>query len=1235
MTTTRARLEQHDAPAEARCAARAPLSAPLASSEPSVLTDREPAETTAHAGAHATAERSLSSRLAACRSQATGTAASAGHRREGADGDRPRALILFAGPPERDDGLAAYLQLLGFDVVTIDTKEGGAAHDVTRAEVAAELRARVHAGEFDVLIAAPPCQSFSIAHRPRLRSAEHPEGLPTVPAEWRRYLLKHNLIAAFTFALADVAEEAGAMVIIENPAARSGPPIGAAAAYWHSKRDHGSMWHTGVARRTPRPAFTFAQCAFGAPVQKWTTIVASPAMAASLAGLHRRGCQHGAQRHPQQAHGRDEAGNARAERAAAYPRAMNAFLAAAAAHAVATRARAPERGGAGAVPPAEGGRIGDGATLTALVRDAIDAARHAPARFASTTSRVAASRAELRAAAMPGNLHRPMLPGKPGGRPLKRGRALPPDSCAASIAAGSLTWVEPSGRIAIEDLFLPGVYADVVDGWLREAAEAARLMRAGESAPRVRTRVLPQEAMQPFARGAVWDTRDRNDCRLVQRSTRSTVFPGARQLDRGALREMASDMVWADTDIIAQAGEGGIEARSSCPLTTVLAWHHGGIEQHHAVADGVIQAEMRDEWVSLPYGHPPFVPCRVLPRNVVQQQRTRLRAGALEHYLKPRITQDSSDGAEASVNGGVGDAEATVELPSVQQLGRGAAIIEEAGADAPAGERVHAEVYMVDATAAFRFCVMQRADWWTQTFFWWTTRPSGEVVMGVCIDTRMAFGGRYSPNRFERISRMVGAHVQREQARFDAAQPPPPHVLAWAGERRALQARGALPPGEGQAAPRYLQVFIDDWGGAALNDRVVPPAEVRGIDITPEATVVAGGRPAAPTSRARVHAQLTVAGLQRAGLEPAASKSLLGDRIIALGIRVDVAGRRLDTPPDKRATVLREVADARARADSTPPTVDVDGGQRLVGRLCNLTQVEPRLVSALHGGYAVVSGRWAQRAAGRAKGEMRLRRASRAWHGWKRLLDQAETIVTANEGVELASRAIFAPTEEPGTATSVTDASGWDGAGGYVFCADAPGEVWVVSEAWPADAKRALARAAAPRADRAGEPEPELAVAAAEAFVAWAVPLAARSAGAPWSRVISVVDCQPAAAALNRLTSGNGVMRAVAEATRDATHEWLACAIPRTSNLDADRLSHPSELGAVVADARAAGLRVHVVEGLGHEAWALLRRSLSHQGGGSGSESLEREACALGGIVGVQRGTPRVPSASRAAARAH
>ena len=80
---------------------------------------------------------------------------------------RPRALVLFAGPPDRRDGLPAYLRRLGFEVDAIDTKIGGAAHDVTDQEVTDKLMAAATAGRYAFVFAAPPCQSYSVAHRPR------------------------------------------------------------------------------------------------------------------------------------------------------------------------------------------------------------------------------------------------------------------------------------------------------------------------------------------------------------------------------------------------------------------------------------------------------------------------------------------------------------------------------------------------------------------------------------------------------------------------------------------------------------------------------------------------------------------------------------------------------------------------------------------------------------------------------------------------------------------------------------------------------------------------------------------------------------------------------------------------------------------------------------------------------------------------------------------------------------
>eukprot|EP00965_Chrysotila_dentata_P045256 1503730-Pleurochrysis_carterae.AAC.1 len=86
--------------------------------------------------------------------------------------------------------------------------------------------------------------------------------------------------------------------------------------------------------------------------------------------------------------------------------------------------------------------------------------------------------------------------------------------------------------------------------------------------------------MPEWAHGVVWDCRDPARCTPVARSTRHTRFPGTRQLDRAALRRAADAMAWHDDDIVAQAGEGDVEARSDCQLLTVLTFHHPGLAEH-------------------------------------------------------------------------------------------------------------------------------------------------------------------------------------------------------------------------------------------------------------------------------------------------------------------------------------------------------------------------------------------------------------------------------------------------------------------------------------------------------------------------------------------------------------------------------------------------------------------------------------------------------------------------------
>ena len=117
-----------------------------------------------------------------------------------------------------------------------------------------------------------------------------------------------------------------------------------------------------------------------------------------------------------------------------------------------------------------------------------------------------------------------------------------------------------------------------------------------------------------------------------------TNFPGARQIDRAAFRRIAREVGSLDEDIIGQVGGGGVESRSRCALTTELHSHAPGLCAQPDAADKAVDTELAEEWALGPFYHPPTVPIRALPRDVIQQQRSRVLAdGEVEDYQKSRI----------------------------------------------------------------------------------------------------------------------------------------------------------------------------------------------------------------------------------------------------------------------------------------------------------------------------------------------------------------------------------------------------------------------------------------------------------------------------------------------------------------------------------------------------------------------------------------------------------------------
>ena len=1243
----------------------------------------------------------------------------------------PRALVLFSGPCVADTHLPGTLAAAGFQTEAVDILIGGESHDLTRDDVAAAYVRDLRKGCYALLALGTPCSSYSVLREPRLRSKEDPTGLSTAPAEWVDSLLLHNQLAAVTAAAIRAAHESGTPWLLENPSDVGDPTM---PWFWPDKANHASLFDQPVIKEALQLSGArlraFAMCAFGTPWRKMTTIAFGGALRDISEPLEQRGCPHGQARHEARLDEHDADGSTLASKASEYPPSLCHELAGYAVAALsAITPREPQHGapadalawaGTGDIGAAQedgavvngefitGGRIAHGRQLHPSLADLVERRRHSAAAFASTRNMEAETAAKLRLDPMPAGLDIPLDPlRKPRkrkkSRPLPRSLPMDTGSGTGRSGAGQTSGDEgrarevserPDGPIAIEQLFLPGVYEERVESWFALVDEAGRVMRrrlAGskEALPRVETRVIEQFEMQPFAQGTIWDCANPRDCVPVERSTADTYIPGAKQIDREGLRRMATELGRGQCDTLDQACGGGIEVRSDCELITVLAFHHSGLLEEFEAAQKAVEHSWQEQWTDAPTRHLPFVPCRLQPRDVVLQDRVRVKKGQfdsrgrplIESYSKARVTTNSSHGGVDSVNAAIPEAERTVSLPRAQWHARALAIAdqaclvrgqkkgvpaleeskppamgeptpfavtderrpacevaEEAAPDEPApmgarsspapegapshrgpgrehndpfhgrktlehalhaipydiGRRhqvlggdgtqreVHAVAYLADAESAYSYCHVQTADHWLQCFVWWDAQGHA----GACRERRLPFGGASSPNRFQAISSLVSAFARKMQREFDEQHPLPWPARVWREERAEAQRRGALRQGPDQLEPAYAQVYIDDAGGVALDDPVPTPSLVAGIVISDEPTRAIGGTFAPADSRVLVHAKLLLLAMKMGGLYGAPDKTLVGDPIIALGFHMSRGDWRLRVPAVKRAAMLASIAELGTEA-RLHATATRHQAKRLIGRLTNVSQVLPELKQFLRGGYRATDAGWAQRAGVRVPDKQQLRPGSLAHAEWIQLLEVADDLLTTNEGIPLAPRMVF-PSPREGAILSTTDASGDDGFGGYVFLPGGdPSEVWVVSEPWPPWALEARQMNDRLTADKELADGAELSVPAAELFATWAVPQAVLEAcelpshsrimpnGQPTADppIIAIGDCQPAVCVIDAATSGEASMRGVLAEARKLTRFWLGIHVPREANRDADGLSHPANVDAIMEAARHAGFR--------------------------------------------------------------
>ena len=1193
------------------------------------------------------------------------------------DGTQPSLsysfLLVFSGKGVKQNRLATRLRRGGHRVTEVDTALEPIAHNVLdRGHVLQPLLDGIAGDQFDAGWIATPCESYLLDFAPKIRSRGKGRGWDGTPREWVNYVRKHDALADITAEIWSAFRAAGKPAVVENPSDRADR---ASPAYWKDRgRDHCPLWvQPGIAQliRDGATLVHSPHCAWAevVSVQKWITLLMPSYTPAGVVESMSKTCTHSS--HPSHAFGRLEDGSSASAATAEYP---DAFDEAAAAALIALVESSPARDERG---PTVGGRVSDGPALHQQVRAELERERARVPSFAAAKRLHPASRNERIATPFPRSVGAPMAPRtkprisrrgrkraqrewaagetpEPMAQPVssgaeEQGYSLPAPGMEPRAPRAQLPRGAPSGDIHISQLFTGNEAAESED-WFRRARTCQKAWRAGEAHERIEDYILLQSQMHQWGRGFVWDTRDPGRCKPVQRSDRNFVFPGERQLDRAAFRQACHDLRWHDLEIANTAGEGGVEVNSGCDLTMVLAMHHKGVVDNFAAADKVIQAERLESWVRGPesasrsspqhgfYQSVPFVPCRLLPRNVVLQQRVRLLPTQpgdapdrvrLESYEKPRITQNSSytpgvvaAGVATAVNAEIPGSETLMSVPSAQDHACGAGIVEAMCTDLlgqplldAEGREIHAEQYAVDEEAAFRFCPINEEDCWTQCFFWDEEQSQGEgsdglSESGALLDGRCGFGGAFGPQKFERISLVGAALARKRQAEFDAANPFHPGIERAIEQRRHAQSLGLIPgiagspEGDEQVAPRHIQAFIDDTTGSSTSERFTIPPDVAHIEIEDLAVRAIGEQPAHSSSRASIHARILIKVLLAIGFAVSGAKTQCSRNIIVLGLLSAGTLDRLLVPRGKRAALRTEIASHRLAARDEA-RADAKKVEKLVGRCVHISQAEPSILSSLHSGYTILrtyekartaaAARAAVAARSRIPKVLRLKAGGDLQLSWLFMLDVVEEALEQNRGVPLMYARLFPATDTPGTYLSTTDASGIDGVGGYVFRPEFPQEVWLVSVAWPQDILEALSRSGAGRTQEGAS----LGSVHAELFGMFIVPAVVAHHTPPAPRFVAAVgDCEPAVFTLRRGAARDACMHAILSDGERPDTFWLPVHVRRTANLDADLLSHPRELEAVARTAEAAGYTVHRITELpgGDAAWAPLRAATLRRG---------------------------------------
>jgi hypothetical protein len=601
--------------------------------------------------------------------------------------------------------------------------------------------------------------------------------------------------------------------------------------------------------------------------------------------------------------------------------------------------------------------------------------------------------------------------------------------------------------------------------------------------------------------------------------------PPPSSLDASFIAGAAAAIAHPDQDIVRQV-QSGAEAAAVVEPAIMLCFHHHGLRGNFSAAQAAVDKDCAAGFVQRAFTQLPFVPCRLVPRNIALQRKWKLEEdGSVTEYSKPRLTTDDSWGAGGAVtarNAGI-DLEGTpdINLPSARSLGEAAAILQAVARDTGASVRLFAR----DIESAYRQWGCQRSELFLQCFIF---------TDGVAVDERLEFGTASSPSIFQRLTRLLCAAARHEQERWDAAHQPLSPLLC-----QRLRARQAL--GERQAALGWTQVFLDDVNGASIDD----------------------SSEAWPEGRAATHFAIVGSVFGRAGLPISLPKDQLGAAVLSLGFRVSLEQQSagISYPREKRlalAARLRALITAAERKREVPRRL-VEEVIGVLGHLCAVL-AEGKLV--LDAGYAFLYARRVKRArsfrpptlaAGASTAT-----AQRFLFAMRWFLDVCHHDIQA----PLAHRLVFPHPAGGANAFVFVDASRLWGVGGWTLIQRGPHLVFAaVAARYPPELQQA-ARA---------EGEGGLSTGALEMAAACAGRDVVRS-HADVTNLIIFIDNEAARFAINAGSSASAGMRPLLHCLFDSAC-YLATRVSTSQNRWADMLSR-GDAAIVTAEAAAHGWEV-------------------------------------------------------------